>query len=96
MTNGFGAMPPYAVQVPVQDRWKIIAYIRALQLSQSGTINDVPAAERASLGTGGSPATGAPSSEGAAAGTGAPAAPNGSAPATRNPQPATTTTGVAQ
>ena len=39
MTNGFGAMPSYAVQVPVNDRWAIIAYIRALQLSQNGTIS---------------------------------------------------------
>ncbi len=34
MTNGWGAMPSYATQIPVEDRWKIIAYIRALQLSQ--------------------------------------------------------------
>ena len=34
ITNGWGAMPSYASQVPVEDRWKIIAYIRALQLSQ--------------------------------------------------------------
>lgn len=34
ITNGWGAMPPYAAQIPVQDRWAIIAYIRALQLSQ--------------------------------------------------------------
>jgi len=34
ITNGWGAMPSYAAQVPVQDRWAIIAYIRALQLSQ--------------------------------------------------------------
>jgi sucrose-6-phosphate hydrolase SacC (GH32 family) len=34
ITNGWGAMPPYAAQVPVQDRWAIIAYVRALQLSQ--------------------------------------------------------------
>ena len=34
MTEGFGAMPPYKAQVPVQDRWAIAAYIRALQLSQ--------------------------------------------------------------
>jgi len=33
-TNGWGAMPSYASQIPVEDRWKIIAYIRALQLSQ--------------------------------------------------------------
>ena len=34
ITNGWGAMPSYSSQVPVQDRWAIIAYIRALQLSQ--------------------------------------------------------------
>jgi mono/diheme cytochrome c family protein len=34
MTNGWGAMPSYATQISVEDRWKIIAYIRALQLSQ--------------------------------------------------------------
>jgi cbb3-type cytochrome c oxidase subunit III len=35
ITNGWGAMPSYASQIPVQDRWAIIAYIRALQESQS-------------------------------------------------------------
>ncbi len=34
ISNGWGAMPSYAHQVPVKDRWAIIAYIRALQLSQ--------------------------------------------------------------
>ena len=34
MTNGWGAMPSYASQITVQDRWAIVAYIRALQLSQ--------------------------------------------------------------
>src|SRR5262249_8833821 len=34
MSNGWGAMPAYASQIPVEDRWRIIAYIRALQLSQ--------------------------------------------------------------
>jgi mono/diheme cytochrome c family protein len=43
MTNGFGAMPDYASQIPVRDRWAIIAYIRALQLSQNATTADVPA-----------------------------------------------------
>lgn len=43
MTEGFGAMPPYRSQVPVQDRWAIAAYIRALQLSQSN-LRDAPAA----------------------------------------------------
>jgi mono/diheme cytochrome c family protein len=35
VTNGWGAMPSYASQVPVQDRWAIAAYIRALQFSQA-------------------------------------------------------------
>ncbi len=35
VTNGWGAMPSHASQIPVEDRWKIIAYIRALQLSQT-------------------------------------------------------------
>jgi len=37
ITNGWGAMPSHASQIPVEDRWKIIAYIRALQLSQMPT-----------------------------------------------------------
>ncbi|MGQ0760797.1 MAG: c-type cytochrome [Acidobacteriota bacterium] len=37
MTNGWGAMPSYASQVPVEDRWRIAAYVRALQLSQMKT-----------------------------------------------------------
>jgi mono/diheme cytochrome c family protein len=51
MTNGFGAMPPYAPQVPADDRWAIVAYIRALQLSQNGTINDLTPDLRAKLDT---------------------------------------------
>ena len=41
MTNGFGAMPDYASQIPPEDRWKIVAYIRALQLSQNASQADV-------------------------------------------------------
>jgi mono/diheme cytochrome c family protein len=41
MTNGYGAMPNYAAQVSPADRWAIVAYIRALQLSQNGTEADV-------------------------------------------------------
>jgi hypothetical protein len=52
MTNGFGSMPSYAVQVPVKDRWAIIAYLRALQLSQSSTINDIPSDQRAAMAGG--------------------------------------------
>ncbi len=37
ITNGWGAMPSYAPQIPVQDRWAIIAYVRALQTSQQNT-----------------------------------------------------------
>ena len=42
ITNGWGAMPSYAAQVPVQDRWAIIAYIRALQLSQQNVQRAIP------------------------------------------------------
>lgn len=37
ITNGWGAMPAYAPVIPVQDRWAIVAYIRALQASQQNT-----------------------------------------------------------
>jgi hypothetical protein len=49
MTNGFGAMADYASQVPVNDRWAIVAYIRALQLSQHASLDDVPEAKRGEL-----------------------------------------------
>lgn len=41
--NGFGQMPDYAAQIPAQDRWRITAYIRALQLSQNADPKDLPA-----------------------------------------------------
>ena len=40
ITSGFGAMPSYAEQIPPRDRWCIVAYIRALQLSQDATMAD--------------------------------------------------------
>jgi mono/diheme cytochrome c family protein len=43
ITNGFGAMQGYAEQIPVRDRWLIVAYVRALQLSQNATMAEVPA-----------------------------------------------------
>ena len=46
ITNGFGAMPDYRAQVPVRDRWAIIAYIRALQASTAAGIADVPPERR--------------------------------------------------
>jgi len=47
--HGFGAMPSYASRVEPDDRWRIAAYIRVLQLSENATINDVPADQRAAL-----------------------------------------------
>src|ERR1700675_4937169 len=41
ITEGFGTMPDYASQIPPQDRWDIVAYVRALQLSQNATMADV-------------------------------------------------------
>jgi hypothetical protein len=52
ITNGFGAMSDYAAQVPPKDRWAIVAYIRALQLSQHAALGDVPAAARVELQAG--------------------------------------------
>jgi len=46
MTNGFGAMPEYASQIPPRDRWTIVAYIRALQLSQGAAMSDVPTGQK--------------------------------------------------
>jgi mono/diheme cytochrome c family protein len=45
ITNGFGVMPDYRAQVSPEDRWRIVAYVRALQLSRSATAADVPAEE---------------------------------------------------
>ena len=45
ISNGFGIMPDYASQIPPRDRWNIVAYIRALQLSQNATKADVPAGQ---------------------------------------------------
>jgi mono/diheme cytochrome c family protein len=49
ITNGIGAMPDYQAQVPVNDRWAIAAYVRALQLAQHASPDDVPAADRGKL-----------------------------------------------
>jgi mono/diheme cytochrome c family protein len=49
MTHGFGAMQDYASQLPPADRWAVAAYIRALQLSQRASLDDVPAERRADL-----------------------------------------------
>ena len=49
MTNGFGNMYSYAARVTPEDRWRIAAYIRALQLSEHATPADVPEDERQKL-----------------------------------------------
>ena len=45
MSNGFGIMSDYSSQISPRDRWNIVAYIRALQLSQNATMADVPAGQ---------------------------------------------------
>jgi Cytochrome C oxidase, cbb3-type, subunit III len=49
MTNGFGSMYSYASRIDPEDRWRIAAYIRVLQLSQHATLQDVPAEQREKL-----------------------------------------------
>jgi len=49
ISHGFGSMPDYAAQISVRDRWAIVAYIRALQLSQNAAIGDVPEDKRGAL-----------------------------------------------
>jgi mono/diheme cytochrome c family protein len=48
-TQGFGRMPDYADQIPPADRWAIVAYVRALQLSQHAEVGELPPADRAAL-----------------------------------------------
>lgn len=49
ISRGFGTMPDYAEQIPPEDRWAIVAYIRALQLSQQAALAELPEAERRRL-----------------------------------------------
>ena len=58
MTNGWGAMPSYAAQIPVQDRWAIVAYIRALQLSQQNPAASASPSPSASPAASPTPAAG--------------------------------------
>ena len=55
MNSGFGVMPDYRAQVTPDDRWRIAAYVKALQLSHSGAAGDVPAAEMERLKSGKAP-----------------------------------------
>lgn len=54
ITNGFGAMYGYSAQIPPRDRWAIIAYVRALQLSRNAKVGDLPAELREKLSQAGS------------------------------------------
>jgi len=49
MTNGFGAMYSYSERIPPSDRWAIIAYVRALQLSRNAKTSDLPESLRQKL-----------------------------------------------
>lgn len=49
ISNGIRNMPAYGSQIPVEDRWAIVAYVRALQRSQNATTDDVPEDIRAQL-----------------------------------------------
>lgn len=53
ITWGYGGMPDHASQIPPEDRWRITAYIRALQLSQGARAGDLPEADRKKLDGGG-------------------------------------------
>lgn len=49
ITHGVRNMPAYAAQIPRQDRWAIVAWVRVLERSQHGSIDDVPPAQRGSI-----------------------------------------------
>ena len=53
ITNGFGSMLNYAAQIPPEDRWAIVAYVRALQLSRRASVAELPAELRDKLNSGG-------------------------------------------
>jgi mono/diheme cytochrome c family protein len=49
ITNGFGAMSDYSAQTTPEERWAIVAYVRALQLSQAATVDELPEDVKAKL-----------------------------------------------
>ena len=63
ITNGFGAMYGYSAQIPPKDRWAIIAYVRALQLSRNAKASELPESLRTKIS--GAADTGAAKPEGA-------------------------------
>jgi hypothetical protein len=64
VTNGFATMSGYASQIPVEDRWAIVAYFRALQLSQNVHLADLSPADRAAFDAALHPAPETPAPEG--------------------------------
>jgi mono/diheme cytochrome c family protein len=66
MTNGFGNMSGYAVQLTPEDRWAVAAYIRALQLSQNAPVSELSEVDLERIDeTAGAATDGAEHSEGA-------------------------------
>ncbi len=55
ITWGFGGMPDHASQIPPEDRWRIVAYVRALQLSQGAKVESLPADAKKHLDEAGKP-----------------------------------------
>lgn len=49
ITNGKNLMGAYGSVLDVRDRWAVVAYVRALQLSRLGSLDDIPAADRSSI-----------------------------------------------
>jgi hypothetical protein len=49
VVKGFGLMASYAAELSVEERWAVVAYLRALQLSQTASVDDVPPEKRAEL-----------------------------------------------
>jgi mono/diheme cytochrome c family protein len=64
ITQGYGSMPSYAAQIPARDRWAIVAYVRALQLSQHYPLDKLPDDLRREWNQSGKIATGRGSSAG--------------------------------
>ena len=51
ISNGIRNMPSYAKQIPVKDRWAILAYVRAIQISRNAKVQELPQNLRDQLGT---------------------------------------------
>jgi mono/diheme cytochrome c family protein len=85
ITNGIRTMPPYGSQIPVADRWAIVAWIRVLQASQDTAAANLPPDQRAALMQQKPAALKAEQEAAAAAGSSAPAAAPGNGGAATTP-----------